>query len=115
MGNHVLVSLYGVAFSLLDDPEGIRKAFDEACDVMGANVLHRFHHKFQPQGVTVLYSLAESHISAHSFPEKGSISLDCYTCGTMDPVKGMEVLLQYFKPLRVHMEVINRDKEEETC
>lgn len=115
MGCHVLVSLYGVAFAALDDLEGMRVAFDAACETMEATVLHRFAHKFHPQGVTILYALAESHISAHSFPELGSITLDCYTCGSMDPRKGMQVLIDHFQPQKVYMEVISRDKEEEAC
>lgn len=115
MGNHVLVSLYGVAFSVLDDIEGMQKAFDDACKAMQATVLHRFAHKFQPQGVTIVYALAESHITAHSFPELGSITLDSYTCGHMDPRVGMQVLIDYFQPEKVHMEVISRDKEEKAC
>lgn len=115
MGNHVLVSLYGVAFSVLDDLEGMQVAFDAACEAMQATVLHKFAHKFQPQGVTILYALKESHISAHSFPELGSISLDSYTCGHMDPKVGMQVLIDHFQPEKVHMEVISRDKEEKAC
>ncbi len=111
MGNHVLVSLYGVSFNLLDDPFGILSAFDEACEIMGATILHKFHHKFEPQGVTVVYALAESHISAHTFPECGSITLDCYTCGHMDPREGMEVLIRHFKPSKIYMEQVSRDKE----
>lgn len=91
------------------------RAFDEACEAMGATVLHRFSHKFSPQGVTVVYALSESHISAHSFPELGSITLDCYTCGSMNPLVGMDVLIQHFQPKRTHIEVISRDKEEEAC
>ncbi len=115
LGNHILVSLYGVAFHLLDDAEGMVAAFDRACSSMRATVLHRFHYKFQPQGVTVVYALAESHISAHSFPEHGSITLDCYTCGHMDPKVGMQVLIEHFQPEKVHMEEVSRDKEEEAC
>lgn len=113
MGNHVLVSLYGVAFAVLDDIEGMKNAFDRACDEMQATILHKFAHKFEPQGVTLVYALAESHISAHSFPEHGSITLDCYTCGHMDPRVGMNVLIEHFQPTKVHMEVVSRDKEEE--
>ena len=111
MGTHLLVSLYGVSFALLDDPLGILGAFDEACDTMRATILHKFHHKFSPQGVTVVYALAESHISAHTFPENGCITLDCYTCGHMDPEVGMEVLIKHFQPERVYLEEVNRDKE----
>ena len=115
MGNHVLVSLYGAAFSILDDIEGMKDAFDRACKAMNATVLHKFAYKFEPQGVTIVYALAESHISAHSFPELGSITLDCYTCGHMDPQVGMEVLIQHFNPERVHIEEVSRDKEKEAC
>lgn len=115
MGNHVLVSLYGVSFLILDDMASMKLAFDEACEAMEATVLHRFSHKFEPQGVTLVYALAESHISAHSFPELGSITLDCYTCGKMDPRVGMEVLIRHFQPEKTYLEVVSRDKEEEAC
>lgn len=115
LGNHVLVSLYGVAFAVLDDIEGMRSAFDQACEAMQATVLHRFAHKFEPQGVTIIYALAESHISGHSFPELGSITLDCYTCGHMTPQVGMNVLIEYFQPTKVYMEEVSRDKEKEAC
>lgn len=108
MGNHVLVSLYGVAFAALDDIEGIRDAFDRACDTMQATVLHRFAHKFHPQGVTVVYALAESHISIHSFPEKGSAAIDVYTCGSMRSMDGMQVLIDYLKPASVSIQEIER-------
>ena len=108
MGHHVLVSLYGISFRLLDDLAGIVKAFEEAVDVCGATVLNRFSHQFSPQGVTIVYALAESHISIHTFPESGSCAIDVYTCGTMDSKKGMQVLVDYFKPLEVSMQEISR-------
>lgn len=108
-----MVSLYGVAFSVLDDIEEMRKAFDKACEAMNATVLHRFSHKFHPQGVTVVYALAESHITAHTFPEFGSVSLDCYTCGHMDSIIGMNILIEHFQPKSIHIERVSRDKEEE--
>ena len=108
MGHHVLVSLYGISFRLLDDLAGIVKAFEEAVDVCGATVLNRFSHQFSPQGVTIVYALAESHISIHTFPESGSCAIDVYTCGTMDSKKGMQVLIDYFKPIEVSMQEISR-------
>ena len=108
MGNHVLVSLYGITFSLLDDLAGIKEAFEEAVEVCGATVLNRFSHQFHPQGVTVVYALAESHISIHTFPEGGSCAIDVYTCGDMDARKGMDVLIEYFKPIEVSMKEVSR-------
>lgn len=101
MGSHVICSLYGIPFGKLDNLEAIALAFDLATEKMGATVLHKFSHKFSPQGVTVLYALAESHISCHTFPERGSVALDCYTCGSMDPKVGMSVLIDFFSPIEV--------------
>jgi S-adenosylmethionine decarboxylase len=108
LGHHVLVSLYGISFHLLDDLAGIKEAFEKAVDVCGATVLNRFSHQFSPQGVTIVYALAESHISIHTFPESGSCAIDVYTCGTMDSKKGMQVLIDYFKPIEVSMQEISR-------
>jgi S-adenosylmethionine decarboxylase proenzyme len=83
-------------------------AFDRAVDAMGATVLNKYHHKFSPQGVTVLYALAESHISCHTSPEIGEVAIDCFTCGSMNPEKGMDVLVKHFNPIETRIRVISR-------
>jgi S-adenosylmethionine decarboxylase proenzyme len=75
---------------------------------MGATVLNKFSHQFTPQGVTIVYALAESHISCHTFPEMGSVALDCYTCGSMDPETGMQILIDYFKPIEIRLQELSR-------
>ena len=108
MGHHILVSLYGIAFSLLDDLTEIGNSFEKAVEACGATVLNRFCHQFNPQGVTIVYALAESHISIHTFPEKGSCAIDVYTCGDMDSMKAMNVLIEHFKPIEVSIKEMNR-------
>jgi S-adenosylmethionine decarboxylase len=108
VGHHVLVSLYGITFNLLDDLDGIRSAFEKAVNACGATVLNRFSHQFHPQGVTIVYALAESHLSIHTFPENGCCAIDVYTCGGMDSMKGMQVLIDHFNPIEVSIQEINR-------
>jgi S-adenosylmethionine decarboxylase len=108
LGHHILVSLYGITFNLLDDLDEIRAAFENAVEACGATVLNRFSHKFQPQGVTVVYALAESHLSIHTFPENGSCAIDVYTCGDMNARKGMDALIEHFKPIEVSIQEIKR-------
>ena len=108
MGHHILLSLYGSAFYLLDDIDGIRSAFEKAVEACGATVLNRFHHKFDPQGVTIVYALAESHISAHTFPESGSVAIDVYTCGDLKTQMAVDVLVDYFRPIEVSQKEISR-------
>lgn len=108
MGHHILLSLYGISFNLLDDHDAIRNAFEEAVKACEATVLNRFSHQFHPQGVTVVYALAESHISIHTFPESGSCAIDVYTCGDMDAKKGMQVLIDHFNPIEISMQEVKR-------
>jgi S-adenosylmethionine decarboxylase len=44
-------------------------------------VLNKKFHQFDPQGITGFYLLSESHLAFHTWPEKGQISFDLYTCG----------------------------------
>ncbi len=108
MGHHILVSLYGISFHLLDDLTAIREAFERAVEACGATVLNRFSHQFHPQGVTIVYALAESHISIHTFPERGSCAVDVYTCGDMDSMRAMKTLIEHFSPIEVSIQEFNR-------
>ncbi len=42
-------------------------------EILGIN-----SHKFEPQGFTTVALLAESHMSFHTFPEKGFVSFDFF-------------------------------------
>jgi S-adenosylmethionine decarboxylase len=46
-----------------------------------ANILRIIGEKFEPQGVTLLALLAESHASIHTWPCEGYAAVDLYTCG----------------------------------
>ena len=55
-------------------------------------------HKFDPQGVTSIAMLAESHISIHTWPEKGMAVCDVFTCGdTAEPQLAVEYMREQLK------------------
>lgn len=108
MGHHILVSLYGIPFHKLENIRGIKDAFERAVAVCGATVLNRFSHQFVPHGITIVYALAESHISIHTFPEKGCCAIDVYTCGNMNSRGGMQVLIDFFEPIEISMQEVAR-------
>jgi len=85
---HVLFTLYDCDVFLLDDEEFIRIILGEATRKMGATHLNTVTHKFQPQGVTAVTLLAESHMSIHTWPEKQMAVCDVFTCGVSNPKKG---------------------------
>ncbi len=55
-------------------------------------------HKFDPQGVTGIAMLAESHISIHTWPEKGMAVCDVFTCGdNAEPKLAVEYMREQLK------------------
>ena len=94
MGKHYLLNLYGCSFVLLNDERCLIDLLENAAIVSGANVIQTVSKKFEPQGVTVLCLLSESHISLHSWPEEGKAAVDIYTCGDCDPKIGCDMIIK---------------------
>jgi S-adenosylmethionine decarboxylase len=92
MGKHYLLNLFDCDAILLDDEYFLRRLLKEAAEASGATVLTVSSHKFQPQGVTVLCLLSESHISIHTWPEESKAAADIFTCGSCDPSIGCDIL-----------------------
>jgi len=81
IGQHLIIDIKECKNKLaLDSIEKCIEIFDNVCTKYKLSVLNRAHHKFHPQGVSLIYLLSESHISMHSWPEMNLVSLDCYTC-----------------------------------
>jgi len=65
---------------LLNDINQIKQVLDTICEKENYSILGRLEHQFEPEGLTILYLLSESHISIHTFPEREYAALDIYTC-----------------------------------
>ena len=78
---HILFTLKGCDESLLDDESHIRNVLVKAAQLCKSTLLDISSHKFDPQGVTAVALLAESHISIHTWPENGMAVCDVFTCG----------------------------------
>ena len=79
VGKHCILELYDCDPSRLDDEAFIRTTITSAAKGAGATLLNLITHQFQPQGVTGLALLAESHISIHTWPESGYAAVDVFT------------------------------------
>jgi len=79
---HILFTLKGCNTELLNDESFVRDTVYQASVKCKSSLLALHSHKFDPQGVTCVALLAESHISIHTWPEDSSCAVDVYTCGT---------------------------------
>ena len=66
-----------------------------AAQAARATIMESAFHRFEPQGVSGTVILAESHLSIHTWPEKGYAAMDFYTCGDhTDPWLAFEHAVQ---------------------
>ena len=99
-GTHLIVDLWGA--KRIDDLDWVRATLESCVEAAGATLLHIHLHHFTPNGgVSGVAVLAESHISIHSWPERGYAALDVFMCGRADPFKAVAVLATAFGPCRV--------------
>ena len=108
MGKHYLLNLYGCSFERLNDQKYLIDLLENAATVSGATVVQTIFKKFNPQGVTVLTLLSESHISIHTWPEKGEAAVDIFTCGKTNPKIGCDVIIQQLKAKNHTLSYIER-------
>jgi S-adenosylmethionine decarboxylase proenzyme len=101
LGTHYMVDCKNVSFQRLNDSEAIKHMFDEIIASYDLKVVEsgKVVHQFSPQGVTCVYTLSTSHLSIHTWPEKGKATLDLYTCNTISyyPERTLEkIVARYF-------------------
>ena len=96
-GSHLIVDLWGAQH--LDNLELMENTFRTAVKVAGATLLHIHLHHFTPEGgISGVAVLAESHISVHTWPERGFAAFDVFMCGDSEPKKAVEIIKSVFSP-----------------
>ena len=89
IGRHLLAELYGCDGDILCDLEKVRRLMLTAADDVGATVVGDVFHEFSPRGVSGVVVIAESHLSIHTWPDSQYVAIDIYTCGNLDPRRGL--------------------------
>jgi S-adenosylmethionine decarboxylase len=99
-GSHLIIDLWDAEH--LDDAGLIELAIRRAIKAAGATLLHLHLHEFSPNGgISGVAVLAESHISIHTWPERGYAAIDVFMCGATEPHKVVPVLRQAFNAGRI--------------
>jgi len=115
-GRHLILDLYGCDQELLNNYEELQQLLEASLVLAKANILRIFGEKFEPQGVTLLALLAESHASIHTWPELGYAAVDLYTCGdTTLTHKAAEFLKRKLKAKTTKEKELVRSTTPLTC
>ena len=110
---HLLLELYRCDFEKLNDESFLRCKLNKAAKLANSTVLNLISNKFEPQGVTAIALLAESHISIHTWPESNYSAVDIFTCGqNMMPELASQYLIESLMAKEHSLRVIERNPPE---
>jgi S-adenosylmethionine decarboxylase len=98
-GKHLLVEYAGCNSETLNSVEEIQALMERAAKAARTTVVTSAFQPFEPQGVSGVVVISESHLSIHTWPENGYAAVDFYTCGQGDPYAAHEVLKQGLRAL----------------
>ena len=107
---HFLLELYRCDYEKLNDESFLRCTLNRAAKLAKATVSNLISNKFEPQGVTAIALLAESHISIHTWPESNYSAVDIFTCGqNMMPEQASQYLIKSLMAEEHSLRVIERN------
>jgi S-adenosylmethionine decarboxylase len=106
-GTHLIIDLWdGEHF---DDAGVIETALRGAVQAAGAKLVHLHLHEFTAGGgVSGMAMLAESHVSIHTWPERGYAAIDVFMCGAAEPYRVVPIFRRAFKARRVAISALLR-------
>ena len=108
IGQHRIIDLYDCV-NADKSQEVITKFFFNALKKSNFTVISEHCHEFEPQGLSGVYVLAESHFTFHIWVEYNFVSIDVYWCGkSCDDDNLISLILDFFKPKRMESHFIKR-------
>jgi len=108
-GQHVLIECFGEHADLgADELESLLR---DSARAGGATVLSCHLHGFGAgRGVTGVALLAESHITVHTWPERGYAAFDVFMCGNCEAIRAARVIEQAAPGARVVIHTVDRPR-----
>ena len=111
-GVHLLIDLHG-ASHLSDFRPTSKNTMRRCVEAAKATLLHIHLHRFEPDGVSGVAVLAESHISVHTWPESRFAAFDVFMCGNTQPEVCIEIMREAFEAERADVQEILRGEVHE--
>ena len=86
VGTHYSIDFIEIErLNILDDADTLMAYLRETIQISGLEAIgDPLIHQFQPQGITCLILLAQSHLAIHTWPEHHFMAVDFFTCGPQE-------------------------------
>jgi S-adenosylmethionine decarboxylase len=109
IGRHLTIDMYGCNKENLNDFEFIKTAMLAAISEANLTIKDIVGHQTEPQGLTIVALLGQSHMSIHTYPEQNYAAIDIFTCGdNTRPDRAISILKSFLKPEKLRTTNIMR-------
>jgi len=112
---HLIIDGYSDNQELLQDEAHLRKWLEDCPGRVGMNrislpyVLRYVGSNREDWGISGFVFIAESHISVHTFVERGYVNIDIFSCADFDTEKAIEDARDEFQLFKLRTCLIDRE------
>lgn len=117
-GKHLIADLYDCDFDFYINKNSCKQIVNDIWKIIKEQNLHSLsnsYHEFWKNAFTVVFSLVESHLSIHTWPEDEYITLDIFVCNyENDNSEKVDLIFEkicnLFKAERIDKHILTRWK-----
>jgi len=103
LARHITIDYYECDTNVLLNKELLEKILIDSAKSIWATIISSHFHNFEPQWVSWVVILSESHFTIHSWPEYNYVAIDMFACWDMQFEKGMKLLSKAFKTKKINI------------
>lgn len=117
---HLAIDGYGADYTKLSDEVLVFRFLNDYPDVIGMTKVappqvYSYTGKVPDDwGVSGFVIIAESHISVHTFPDRGYVNIDVFSCKNFDAAESVSQIEQVFGLTDVRVSTLERGLEHST-
>jgi S-adenosylmethionine decarboxylase proenzyme len=98
---------------VIETVEVLEAKMNHIAEQQGFTVVARAFHQFEPVGATGVLVLAESHFTAHTYPEESKVYIDVFCCTpSFNAPACAEAIQKEFGAAESHWNFLKRSDEQ---
>jgi len=104
LGYHYIWDISNCDSDKISFLSSIKLLMEDLVQSFDLSVLNSSYNQFAPHGVTGVLLLEESHLSVHTWPEKGYMAVDLFSCKEIQSISEFEPTLKKYVGEEIQIE-----------